>query len=212
MISVVTLGRTLGLLQSISVMNQHVQEALVILNLLFIVLLCYYLEIPTRIGIGSFEFTETEASDLSERHEIPRGLIANNSGIDQNEGLPQHVIDRIKTIVFFLGHARSGHSIVASLMDSHPHMAVSHEVDIFTKLSKGVLAPTKSEISKAVWRNTKNSVIMKYGKRAKNNGGKGYTLFVDGLYQGSYVDYIDVMGDKKAETTTAMLVKQRLPC
>ena len=46
------------------------------------------------------------------------------------------------------------------------------------------------------------------GKRAGSTL-KGYTLLVDGLYQGKYEDYIDVIGDKKAGTTTMML--QRRP-
>ena len=51
--------------------------------------------------------------------------------------LPQTVIDRIKTFVFFVGHTRSGHSIVDSLTDSLPHMVIQHEYDLFAKLVSG---------------------------------------------------------------------------
>ena len=74
------------------------------------------------------------------------------------------------------------------------------------KLSKRAIAPTKSGIFNTVWNNTKLS--MKHGNRAETTDGKGYTLFVDGLYQGSYVDYIDVIGDKKGGTSTKMLLDQ----
>ena len=117
--------------------------------------------------------------------------------------LPQSVIDRIKTFVFFVGHARSGHSIVGSLMDGHPHMVISHEYDLFNKLANGTIAPNKADIFNALWGNTKQTIIN--GLRAKSTNYKGYTLFVDGLYQGKYVDHIDVIGDKKGGTTADLL-------
>ena len=122
---------------------------------------------------------------------------------EMSDKLPQSVIDHIKTFVFFLGHARSGHSIVGSLMDSHPHMVISHEYDLFRKLVNGFVAPNKSEIFNALWKNSKETVVK--GLRAKYKSKKGYTLYVDGLYQGKYVDHIDVIGDKRGGTTTELL-------
>ena len=118
--------------------------------------------------------------------------------------LPQFVIDRIKTFVFFLAYPHSGHSIVGSLMDSHPHIVISHEVDVFRKLSEGVLSPTKQDIFNAVWRNTMWTIIN--GRRIENV--KGYDLLVDGLYQGKYIDYIDVIGDKKGGGTIHLLSRK----
>lgn len=68
--------------------------------------------------------------------------------------LPQYVInhDHVKTFVFFLGHSHSGHSIIGSLMDSHPHMVISHEVGIFRKLSEGAITPNKKVIFNAIWK------------------------------------------------------------
>ena len=117
--------------------------------------------------------------------------------------LPQYVVDHVKTFVFFLGHGHSGHSIVASLMDSHPHMVISHEVDLFTKLSKGIIAPNKTKIFNAIWGNTVKTIID--GVRARN--GKGYNLIVDSACEGRYADYIDVIGDKKGSKTVSLLWK-----
>ena len=119
--------------------------------------------------------------------------------------LPQSVIDGVKTYVFFLGHERSGHNIVGSLMDSHPHMVVAHEFSLFHRLSGGTIAPIKSEVFNALWNNTRRSMG---GARAKSTTFKGYTLFVDGLYQGRYVDHIDVIGDKRGGWATEMLATQ----
>ena len=115
--------------------------------------------------------------------------------------LPQYVIDHVKMFVFFLGHAHSGHSIVASLMDSHPHMVISHELDLVTKLSLGIIAPNKAEIFNTIWSNTVQTVID--GVRTHN--GKGYNLTVDGACEGSYSDTINVIGDKRGAKTVSVL-------
>lgn len=115
--------------------------------------------------------------------------------MEREERLSNSVIDRVKTFVFFLGHARSGHSIVGSLMDSHPHIVISHEFGLFKRLYNGSLAPTKSQIFNSLWINSKYSVTI--GLRSESVNSKGYTLFIDGLYQGRYVDHIDVIGDKQ---------------
>ena len=115
-------------------------------------------------------------------HESLLGEKKNNTvKIEMPDQLPQSVIDHIKTFVFFVGHARSGHIIVASLMDSHPHMVISHEYDLFTKLSLGSIAPSNTAIFNALWQNTKQSTLIN-GSRAKHTNYKGYTLFVDSLY------------------------------
>ena len=126
--------------------------------------------------------------------------------IDNESILPSGVINGVKAFVFFLAYSRSGHSIVASLMDSHPHMVISHEFDLFNKLVNGYLVPNKSDIFNELWENTRESIIYD-GWRAEGTSSKGYTLFVDGLYQGRYVDHIDVIGDKKGLITVEMLLK-----
>ena len=119
--------------------------------------------------------------------------------------LPKDIIDGVKTFVFFLGHAHSGHSIVASLLDAHPHMVIAHEANVFQHLSEGTLKPKKVDIFNAIWRNTVKGTV--HGKRVTSV--KGYSLLVQGLYEGKYVDHIDVIGDKKAGTTTSMVLKRR---
>ena len=42
-----------------------------------------------------------------------------------NNSLSQNVIDGVKKFVIFIGYPRSGHSIVGSFMDAHPHMVIT---------------------------------------------------------------------------------------
>ena len=186
-------------------MNQRVRG---VLSVLLIALLCLYLEVPTplRVIISSGRVAVTR--EFEDKPPEPKKLVVKKNDVDLvvKRRTLKPIINGIKTFVFFLGHARSGHSIVGSLLDGHPHIVIAHEFNIFTKLSKGFLAPTKPEIFSALWKNAKRSVIS--GKRAESTNKKGYTLLVDGLYQGTYVDHVDVIGDKKAASTTEMLVNQ----
>ena len=171
---------------------------------LLIVLCLYYLSLQMDIELPALREREASLGSIRTKSD---GFSGGNSKL-----LPQTVIDRVNTFVFFVGHGRSGHSIVGSLMDSHPHMVISHELDLFKKLSHGLLAPTKSAIFNAIWENTKQTInaslnaSMESAIRARSN--KGYTLLVDGLYQGKYVDYVDVIGDKKAGSTTEKFYTQ----
>ena len=192
-------------------MNQCIQLGLFLL----LMLVCLYFGIPTIVDYFPAKYDElpefpyqplrrvvSPAAPLEKKgdsyHDIPVRTKVKNSKLS----LPQFVIDNIKTYVFFLGHAHSGHSIVGSLMDGHPHMVISHEADVFTKLSKRTLRPTKQDIFNTVWNNTMQTIIN--GHRAKHV--KGYDLLVDGLYQGKYVDHIDVIGDKKGGSTANLLL------
>ena len=184
------------------VMNQRVRGGLTIL--LIALVLCLYLKIrSSRVVVTR------EEKSAAEPPEVIKALVVkkNDSDVVAKGRLLEPIIDGIKTFVFFLGHARSGHSIVGSLLDSHPHVVIAHEFDIFAKLSsERFLTPTKPQIFNALWKNAKRAVIT--GKRAEPTNRKGYTLLVDGLYQGTYADHIDVIGDKKAGSTTKMLVDQ----
>ena len=70
-------------------------------------------------------------------------------------------------------------------MDSHPHIVISHELDVFTKLSEGILSPIKQDIFNASMEKCHAGHLLYHGSRVMHD--KGYDLLVDGLYQGKYV-------------------------
>lgn len=121
--------------------------------------------------------------------------------------LPQPIIDGVKKFVYFIGHCRSGHSIVGSILDGHPHIVISHESKIFRRLAKMPSEIDKSYIFNTIWTSAymsaRESGIRTIKSRAN---GKGYTLAVGGLYQGEYESYIEVIGEKKAELTTELFL------
>ena len=111
------------------------------------------------------------------------------------------VIVSIKKFVFFVGYARSGHSIVGSLMDAHPHVVIAHEFFLFKKFDELEQVPNDT-----CWRDNLFQAL--YKKNIKSTGGvrsssaKGYTLKVEGLWEGTYDDHIEVIGDKSGGMTT----------
>ena len=104
--------------------------------------------------------------------------------------LPSSVVNKVKTYVFFVGISRSGHSIVAALLDSHPHIVISNELDVFDCVLND------SSVSKATLYNRIWDQSYRKARTTLHNTGKGYSLAIDGLYQGAYQSYIDVIGDK----------------
>ena len=116
--------------------------------------------------------------------------------------LPLSVGDGVKAFVFFIGIGRSGHSIVASILDSHPHMVVSNELNLFKLLNTTpCAAEDKLFLFNQIW-----SKSYTQANTDLKDSSKGYTLAIDGLYQGSYVSHIDVIGDKMGGSTVALFL------
>ena len=44
--------------------------------------------------------------------------------------LPVEVCDDVETLIMFIGYPRSGHSLIGSLIDAHPHAIVANEFDL----------------------------------------------------------------------------------
>ncbi len=111
--------------------------------------------------------------------------------------LPQDVIDGVKTFVFFIGYARSGSSIVSSLMDAHPHMVVAYEYKVFVKWSQ--MLSNKTYLYEMLYNKSQTAALT--GWRSEQNVVKSYTLHIGTGWQGRYDNYISVIGDKNAEIT-----------
>ena len=182
------------------------KRQLALISVIFCIVPAYYLccyLASIHAHRGEYEFM-TRQSSIPVTLVVTKKNTTEDAASDHEDKLPSSVIDGVKTFVFFLALSHSGHSIVASLMDGHPNMVISHEFDLFNKLASKSLSPTKTEIFNALWNNTRRTIIN--GPRAKTATRKGYTLFIDGLYQGRYVDHIDVIGDKRGLGTIEMLL------
>lgn len=103
----------------------------------------------------------------------------------------------IETFVLFVGHPRSGHSLVGSLLDAHPDIVVSHELDALKYIDAGYR------------RGQLFALVLEHSKRNAAAGRKswGYSYAVPGQSQGQY-RRLRVVGDKRGRRTTTRLATQ----
>ena len=139
------------------------------------------------------------------QHDMPFRQLINSKQIQSRHvpslhHLPPGVIKGIKKFVFFVGYARSGHSIIGTLMDAHPHVIISNEFNLFSQFTE------LNKASKLSWRDNLYNLLYSRSIRDKKHSRaalhKGYKLKVSGLWQGKFSNYIEVIGDKSGDITT----------
>jgi hypothetical protein len=129
-------------------------------------------------------------------------------GIDQaglreraREGALAHkaVLDQVQTLCLFIGYQRSGHSLVGSLLDAHPQMAIAHELDALLYLKLGFRPREILHLMLEVSR-----FHGEIGRRWGN-----YDYDVPGQWQGRHTQ-LHVIGDKKGGATTMHIARNPL--
>ena len=111
--------------------------------------------------------------------------------------LTSQVIDNVKKVLIFVGHQRSCHSIVGAIIDAHPNVIVAPVFNPFVRyLNSPEGLPTKEKLFQRFYDAAQHSMR---ANGIRNKDSKGYTLTVDGLYQGMFKDKVDVIGSIRAE-------------
>jgi hypothetical protein len=100
----------------------------------------------------------------------------------------------VKKYCMFIGCGRTGHSLIGSLIDAHPDMVMSDELDVLRFIQRGY---------------SKNQIYYMLVKQAKKQAREqrevgGYFYAVPHQWQGKFRK-IKVIGDKAAAPTTATL-------
>ena len=127
--------------------------------------------------------------------------------VNVTEYLPSDVIDSVQRFVFFVGYARSGHSIVASILDAHPNVVLSHEYSLFHKWTEAPkLHSNKTWLYSSLYQNSRYSSAD--GLRTSAAKKKGYSLAINGWWQGKYNKQILVIGDKSGGKTAQVYRKK----
>ena len=141
-------------------------------------------------------------------HQVMRNLITSSHQYGRPDNLPQEVIDGVEKFVFFIGYPRSGHSIVGSLLDAHPHMVIAHEFKLFKKLANDMshhssqqLLQSKQQLFNALYKaSVRDSTV---GVRTEHRDAKNYTLSLDSPWLGRYDGYVSVVGEKTGGITAS---------
>ncbi len=103
----------------------------------------------------------------------------------------------VKTYCMFIGYPRSGHSLIGSLLDAHPNVVISHELDALRFLR---LRFTKNQIYSMILAKSRADAAR---KRPSNT----YTYAVEGQYQGTF-DRLEVIGDKQGGTSSRRIAHE----
>ena len=109
--------------------------------------------------------------------------------------LRQKIYSDIRSYILFIGYPRSGHSLIAALLDAHPEIVISMEWGVLSHLRMGY---SRNQIFFSIERNSRL-----FTTKLKNIW-TGYSYKVDGMWQGKY-DTIRLIGDKFGGWTTLIL-------
>lgn len=130
------------------------------------------------------------------------GKIHCDTVIEQLPTLSTKDIKEIKKFVFFIGYPRSGHSIIASMIDAHPNAILAHELNLFDCEPKKLLQSTAADILNSLYQNSYKQ--SKIGWRSNLNyfNRKGYTLQLSSpqSWQGRFTS-LYIIGDKSGGHT-----------
>jgi hypothetical protein len=115
----------------------------------------------------------------------------------------------VRTFVFFIGHNKSGTSMIGSLLDAHPNAILSDEVGALDLLNSGF---DRDQVFHLLVRGSRRE-HMKGRVTARRL--TPYSYLVPGMWQGRY-QQLNLIGDGKAGSTTNLFSKypdllKRLP-
>lgn len=116
-------------------------------------------------------------------------------------------LDDVRTFCAFVGHTRSGHSLVGALIDAHPNAIVSHHGRLFgTKEMTGVLAlPDREKLFRSLVSQSMAQAVARSGQRRTREGGRErYSYAVPGQWQGRFNE-LRVLGTQHAHDISSVL-------
>jgi len=101
---------------------------------------------------------------------------------------------QIDKYIFFIGYPRSGHSLIGSLLDAHPNLIISNEMNALHFFKRKYF---RHQIFYYILRNSQE-----HAKLGRSNS--NYNYLVPNQWQGRYTKLIGI-GDKKGGESTAIL-------
>ena len=107
-----------------------------------------------------------------------------------------HRLDEVERVCLFIGHPRSGHSLVGAMLDAHPDLCIAHELDMLAFLREGWEG---RELMWACLENARRSAAVGHRWGA-------YAYHVPGQWQGRQ-RRLRVVGDKKGGLTSIALLR-----
>ena len=122
--------------------------------------------------------------------------------------LTSESIKDVATFVFFIGYPRSGHSIIASMIDAHPNAILAHEFNLFSKLATQLSTGNeyllnKSSLFNTLYQDSYMEAVIGWRSGKSSYDKKGYSLKLNASesWQGRFSS-LKVIGDKAGGSTS----------
>lgn len=130
---------------------------------------------------------------------LPRKFFNSSPGVADTtrQPLPAKVVDGIKKVTFLVGYPGSGHTLLATLLDAHPHMVVENNCSILEGSLEGE------------WRGRLFNDVYRHSIGGYRQKHKGHDLTIEGQWQGKYDAHIEVIGSKCGRVTVSIYKKDR---
>jgi len=103
----------------------------------------------------------------------------------------------VESYCMFIGHGRTGHSLVGSLLNGHPEMVISHELDALRLLDRARVPVTQNQLFAAILQ--RDAEFTELGREWTK-----YSYDIPDTDQGEF-DRLRVIGDKKGGASTRRL-------
>lgn len=157
--------------------------------------------------------SHSESSELLHRLSVLGSLSTNTSNVDfislfdimsnlNFVPLDMAQIENVERFVLFIGYPRSGHSIIGTMMDSHPNMVIANEFPLTRSLMSPALrnTVTKQGLFNALYLNSRAEMV--YGERGEDGlERKGYLLTMNSSWQGNF-SKLRIIGNKEGGATS----------
>lgn len=108
--------------------------------------------------------------------------------------------DKVRTLGMFIGYPRSGHSLMGALLDAHPQMLFSQDLNITGLIEKPNYG--RVQIFGTVLERSREFARSGATGLGHEQGGPRYPFKVPNQYQGRQEGDLLVVGDKQAPATT----------
>ena len=129
-----------------------------------------------------------------DNHEVYRQIDRLLNDGRERLGISRYAVVPVNKFCLFIGHGRSGHSLIGSLLDAHPSIVMSHELN-------AIRCAEDSSYDDLYRYIRYNSFIF----ARKGRSWTGYDYQVENQFQGTLGGPIEILGDKKGGGTSKAL-------
>eukprot|EP00118_Oscarella_pearsei_P020326 m.219927 g.219927 ORF g.219927 m.219927 type:complete len:351 (+) comp39930_c0_seq2:167-1219(+) len=115
---------------------------------------------------------------------------------NSNSRKSQCRFDKVRYFVLFVGHSRTGHTLVSALIDAHPHIVIANEYGLLKRWAAFEKKQrTRNHVFDELYKHSVQDSLQGRGSTKKKE--QRFLYSIPGEWAGKCQNYISVIGDKK---------------